>query len=100
MLLATTDPHGLTVAPTIGGENLDRVEPLFGAAWTGDNAIAWSADGTLVALVGGPTIDILDSAAGREARSWPLPRYADAVARAPDGTYIAGTTLVGATRPR
>ena len=99
MLLATTDPHGLTVAPTIGGENLDRVEPLFGAAWTGDNAIAWSADGRLVALVGGPMIDILDSASGREVRSWLLPGYADAVAWSPDGTYIAVTTLDGANGP-
>ena len=47
---ATTDPHGLSASPAIHPGDLPRVEPLYGAAWTEDGAIAWSPDERWVAL--------------------------------------------------
>src|SRR5438093_120488 len=93
LFLATTNPHGLASSPAIDSRNLAQVEPLYGAARTGDQAIAWSPNGASIAVVGESVLTILDAASGREDRAWPLQGYAEAVAWSPDGAYIAVSTL-------
>jgi WD40 repeat protein len=57
---------------TANGKPLDPVlYPHPGVYFTGVNALAFSRDGTQLAVAAGPTISIIDVASGESRQSWP-----------------------------
>lgn len=102
LALATTDPHGISGSPPIRPENVDRIEPLYGAVWTPAYSLDWSSRGHLIALAGDfyNGVAIVDSWTGRTVRQWPISgMFVNAVRWSPDGRWIATASEEGLHGP-
>ncbi len=85
---ASSDPYGLSQAAPIRASDVNRVEALYGKSFTGETAVAWSADGRFVA-VADVGIQVLDSFTGGITAQWKTPGFVDSLAWSPNGTWLA-----------
>jgi WD40 repeat protein len=91
LVAVTEDPFGLSVAPSIKVENVGRVEPLYGLAWTGEYSVDWSPDGERIATAGdfSSSMIVTDASTGRENHRVAITGLLDTVRWSPDGRWIA-----------